>query len=41
MLVAESGEFATGVEGVDFDLVDGGEETWGGGEEFGDLGCGM
>ena len=26
-----------GVEGVEFDLVDGGEEAGGGGEEFGDL----
>ena len=24
---------------MDFDLVDGGEEAWGGGEEFGDLDC--
>ena len=26
-----------GVEGVEFDLVDGGEEAGGGGEELGDL----
>jgi hypothetical protein len=31
-------EGAPGVEGVYFDLVDGGEEAGGGREEFGDLG---
>lgn len=34
---AEGDEGGVGVEGVEFDLVDGGKEAGGGGEEFGDL----
>lgn len=37
MRFAVVGEFGAGVEGVDFDLVYGGEVAGGGGEEFGDL----
>jgi hypothetical protein len=37
VFVAVGCQFAAGVEGVDFDLVDCWEETGGGGEEFGDL----
>ena len=35
---AEGGQGGVGVEGVELDLVYGGEEAGGGGEELGDLG---
>lgn len=37
---AQGGEGGVGVEGVEFDLVYGGVDAWGGGQEFGDLDAG-